>query len=55
MTSDAHTKESGLTQMIPLSHMSRLVRKPTMWFPNKSDTNQAVQSQKMARGLKFWI
>ena len=26
-----------------------------MWFPNRSDTNQAVQSQKMARGLKFPI
>ena len=22
---------------------------------NKSDTNQSVQSQKMARSLKFWI
>ena len=26
-----------------------------MWFPNGSDTNRAVQAQKMARGLKFWI
>ena len=34
--------------------MSRLVGKPTMWFPNKSYTNQAVQSQKQARSLKFW-
>ena len=25
------------------------------WFPNWSDTNQAVQLQKMARGLKFQI
>ena len=25
-----------------------------MWFPNRSDTNQAVQSQKQARSLKFW-
>ena len=24
-----------------------------MWFPNRSDTNQAVQSQKQARSLKF--
>ena len=24
-------------------------------FPTRSDTNQAVQTQKMARGLKFWI
>ena len=29
--------------------------KPTMWFWNRSDTNQAVQAQKMARGCKFWI
>ena len=25
------------------------------WFPTWSDTNQAVQLQKMARGLKFQI
>ena len=35
--------------------MSRVVRKPTFWFPTWSDTNQAVQPQKMARGLKFRI
>ena len=35
--------------------LSRLVGKPTMWFPNGSNTNQAVQAQKMARSLKFWI
>ena len=29
--------------------------KPTMWFLNGSDTNQAVQSQKQARSLKFRI
>ena len=33
--------------------MSRLVGKPTMWFPNRSDTNRAVQLQKQARRLKF--
>ena len=26
-----------------------------MWFPNRSETNQAVQSQKQARSLKFRI
>ena len=31
------------------------MRKPTFWFPTWSDTNQAVQSQKLARGLKFRI
>ena len=35
--------------------MSHLVGKPAMWFPNRSDTNQAVQSQKRARDLKFRI
>ena len=33
--------------------LSRLVRKPTIWFPNRSDTSQAVQPQKLARSLKF--
>ena len=31
------------------------MEKPTMWSPNRSDTNRSVQAQKMARGLKFWI
>ena len=35
--------------------MSRVMRKPTFWFPYRSNTNQAVQLQKMARVLKFRI
>ena len=35
--------------------MSRLVEKPTMWFPTRSDTNQSVLLQKRARILKFRI
>ena len=31
------------------------MRKPTMWFLTRSDTNQAVQPMEMARGLKFCI
>ena len=31
------------------------MRKPTMWFLTRSDTNQALQPLQMARGLKFWI
>ena len=31
------------------------MRKPTFWFLTWSDTNQAMQSQKIARGLKFRI
>ena len=31
------------------------MRKPTFWFLTRSDTNRAVQSQKMARNLKFWF
>ena len=34
-------------------NMSRVMRKPTFWFPTWSDTNDAVQLQKMVRGLKF--
>ena len=35
--------------------MSRVMRKPTVWFVSWSDTNQVVQLQTMARGLKFWF
>ena len=31
------------------------MRKPTFWFTNGSDTNQAVKPQNMTRGLKFRI
>ena len=31
------------------------MRKPTFWLPTWTDTNQAVQLQKMARDLKFRI
>ena len=33
--------------------MNCVMRKPTLWFTTWSDTNQAIQLQKMARGLKF--
>ena len=36
-------------------HLSHLVRKPTMWFQNRSNTNKAVQLQMMAGGLKCRI
>ena len=36
-------------------HVSRLVGKPTMWFPTRSDTNRPVHLQKRARILKFLI
>ena len=35
--------------------MSLVVRKQTFWFPTWSNTNQAVQLQRMARSLKFRI
>ena len=35
--------------------MSLCMRKLTIWVPTRSDTNRPVQSQKMARGWKFWI
>ena len=31
------------------------MRNPTVWFSNRSGTNQAVQAPKMARDWKFWI
>ena len=33
--------------------MSGVTRKPVKGFPTRSHTNQAVQPQKMARGLEF--
>ena len=36
------------------TEMSHLVGKPTC-FPNRSDKNRPVQSQKTATSLKFWI
>ena len=41
--------------VIRLSDMSLCVRKLTILVPTRCDTNRAVQSQKMVRGLKFWI
>ena len=47
------------TEPIPgltvVNELSRDMRKPTMWFLTRSDTNQAVQPIRMARGLKFYI
>ena len=45
----------GMTQTSLLSFTSLVVRKRSLGFPTKSDTNWAVQLQKMARGLKFRI
>ena len=36
-------------------YLSHLVRKPAMWCLNRSDANQAVQSQKIARSMKIQI
>ena len=37
--------------------MSHFMKKPTVcvFFFNRTDANQAVQAQKMARDWKFWI
>ena len=35
--------------------LSRLVGKPTMWFPHRSNTNRPVQAQERARSFKFRI
>ena len=34
---------------------TRLIRKPTMWFSNRSETNRYVLALKMAIDWKFWI
>ena len=46
---------SGMLDPYFCLQMSRLVGKPTMWFPKRSHTNRPVQAQKQARSLKFWI
>ena len=38
-----------------VNELSRVMRKPTFWFPTWSDTNPAVQLQKMVRCLKVRI
>ena len=48
-------KHKGLKVFTVYIKLSRVMRKPTFWFLTWSDTNQAVQLQKMARGLKFRI
>ena len=47
-------KESkNMKQSTNKTILSRAMRKPTMWFPTRSDTNRPVHLQKMARTLKF--
>ena len=50
-----HASQFKSSQLTTATNMSRLVGKPTMWFPNRSDTNRPVQAQKRARSLKFRI
>ena len=49
------TGHSVMYKITSVLNLSLCVRKPTIWVLTRSDTNQAVQSQKMARGLKFCI
>ena len=46
---------SSADQRLCLCYISLVVRKPVFGVLTRSDTNQAVQLLKMARGLKFWI
>ena len=50
-----HNARFVTAEKLQQTQMSRVMRKPTFWFPTWFDTNQAVQLQKMARGLKFRI
>ena len=38
-----------------MSHMKMVIRNLSLGFQTRSDTNQAVQPQKMARGSNFQI
>ena len=42
-------------QGLQMYYLSRVMRKPMFWFPTRSDTNQAVQPQEMARDLNIRI
>ena len=53
--SNYDTISNEIDQIMSRLHLSRLVGNPTMWFPNRSDTNRPVQAQKRARSLKFRI
>ena len=44
-----------LTRFVYRVYIGRVMRKPTFCYLTWSDTNQAIQLQKMARGLKFRI
>ena len=47
--------EGAILAIPGVKQMSHVMGKPAMWFPNRSNTNLGVQTQKMARGWKFQI
>ena len=48
-------KDCKLKYLLQLTNLSLVVRKPVFGFFDLSHTNQAVQPQQIARGLKFRI
>ena len=52
-----HTPKTEFIMMklILTLNLSLVLRKTVLGYPTRSDTNLAVQSQKMTRGLKFRI
>ena len=55
-TSNKHVPFTVLHRLLhEEAQLSLVVRKRYSGFPTRSDTNQAVQLQKMARGLQFRI
>ena len=50
ISSDSKPGEDRISVQVSLC-----LREPTIWVPTRSDTNLTVNSQKMVRGLKFWI
>ena len=57
--SSSQGNDSGYMDMMMGVNKSKfthpVTRKPDFGFPTRSNINQAVQAQRMVRGLKFWI
>ena len=57
LTCDVMVSSEGTGEILirHTAHESRVIRKIVFGFPTKSDTNLAVQAQKIAGGLNFRI
>ena len=53
LAADSSLSKPGDSSTKTVSHLSRVMGKPTMWFPNRSDTNRAVHVQKNGKRLEI--